>query len=62
MPGPRVGDSVWAPVHFNGVIRHIDWSYDKEVTVFFHNSGEEETFEWRDFYSFNERLNQWQLR
>lgn len=60
MPEPRVGDSVWAPIHFNGVITYIDWR-DKEVIVKFHNNDNEETFEYDAFDRFNERLNQWQL-
>ena len=60
MPAPRVGDSVFSNTHANGIITSIDW-HDKEVHVHFYNSGNEEPFEWEQFDSFNERLNQWQI-
>lgn len=60
MPNPRVRDSVWSSEHGNGIIRHIDY-HDKEVVVFFHHTGVEETFEWDDFDYFYEAHNQWRI-
>jgi len=45
----------------NGVIRHIDWEGDREVTVFFHHTKLEETFEWGEFDYFYENHNQWRI-
>lgn len=56
---PRVGASVFVEGKGNGVIKYIDWEGDKEVIVYFHYLEIEEAFEWYEFVSFNQRLNQW---
>lgn len=60
MPEPRVGHGVWVEGQSqpNGRIVNIDW-HDKEVHVLFYDLNIQEAFEWDQFDTFNDRLNQW---
>lgn len=62
MAKPKVGDNIWVngEPQPNGVIIHIDWSYDKEILVQFYDTRDHKTLEWEQLEGcFDDHLNQW---
>lgn len=57
----RVGQGVWHPTHWNGVIKDIDWR-EKQVTVEWYNSGQRDLIDFDDLYgNWDWKQKQWQL-